>query len=629
MALLDPTSYSENVLVVGDGNFSFTLCLASALSNTSVKIIATSLDSRSELEENDFAVKNIGKLSAYENVEILHEVDATDLSKTFGPRVFDRVIFNFPHLGGKSNIGKSRKLLDRFFASAAKHVEPFKGDVCVSLCQGQGGTPLDNPRRELGNTWQVVYQAAKSGLILHAVYPFTSTDYHYYRSAGFRGQLGKGFHTINGLTHLFVHGVSLVTVPDKESSVCHKTAQQRYPMQSPMVVPHNPVYIITNKLKHFFSDIVVDGRQVFSEFKEFNNAMPYVDQCGLTHIRRDDDSSFLGKALEHLRESVCSFVMSGTEINFFFPPSSQNHPIRHKLIAAQTVMDAANTPNVMSCLKTVIDLFIKDVCCNLDGLRIEANCTSTLSAYSGPDLTSETIELKCGRQTKFRSLTCAARSNIGCECGKTSAREKCVFCRLERKYLGYDSPPQVCMNDLCQLSTRTELFHGQRLILSCGVLDTKSVFSKSSQQNLVGWLMELNLDHLAMALFGIRDIRLLWSDDERFKKQFADLQGRALQNYKEFEAFSIFPPSYVHDISFWITEHMTEQQFFHDICETTQGCVCDVQFIERYHNTDQDKVSYNYRMVYSSSDKPLSHYQTVKMQNLLRRKLLSCDFHLK
>ena len=163
MALLDPTSYSENVLVVGDGNFSFTLCLASALSNTSVKIIATSLDSRSELEENDFAVKNIGKLSAYENVEILHEVDATDLSKTFGPRVFDRVIFNFPHLGGKSNIGKSRKLLDRFFASAAKHVEPCKGDVCVSLCQGQGGTPLDNPRRELGNTWQVVYQAAKSG----------------------------------------------------------------------------------------------------------------------------------------------------------------------------------------------------------------------------------------------------------------------------------------------------------------------------------------------------------------------------------------------------------------------------------------------------------------------------------
>lgn len=91
----------------------------------------------------------------------------------------------------------------------------------------------------------------------------------------------------------------------------------------------------------------------------------------------------------------------------------------------------------------------------------------------------------------------------------------------------------------------------------------------------------------------------------------------------------LFPPTYTHDISFWITEHMTEQQFFQDMYETTQGCVHDVQFIERYHDAEQDKVSYNYRMVYSSCDRPLTHIQTVKMQNLLRRKLLNCNFQLK
>ena len=121
--------------------------------------VETSLDSRAALANNDYAVENIDKLSAFENVEILLKVDATNLT---GPRIFDWVIFNFPHTGGKSNIGKSRELLERFFASAAHHVDD-NGDICVSLCQGQGGTPLDNPRREHGNTWQVVSRAAKAG----------------------------------------------------------------------------------------------------------------------------------------------------------------------------------------------------------------------------------------------------------------------------------------------------------------------------------------------------------------------------------------------------------------------------------------------------------------------------------
>ena len=53
-------------------------------------------------------------------------------------------------------------------------------------------------------------------LTLNAVYPFRSADYINYRSAGFRGQLGKGFHTINGLTHMFVHGIPLEPIPDVE-----------------------------------------------------------------------------------------------------------------------------------------------------------------------------------------------------------------------------------------------------------------------------------------------------------------------------------------------------------------------------------------------------------------------------
>lgn len=112
MALLDPKSYFKNVLVVGDDKFSFTVCLASVLSKTYVKFAAISLDSRAALPSNDFAVENIEKLSSFENIEILHELDPTDLRQTFGSRTIDRVA-------------------------------------------GTGGIFLLNPRRELGTTSMV------------------------------------------------------------------------------------------------------------------------------------------------------------------------------------------------------------------------------------------------------------------------------------------------------------------------------------------------------------------------------------------------------------------------------------------------------------------------------------------
>ena len=306
------------------------------------------------------------------------------------------------------------------------------------------------------------------------------------------------------------------------------------PLENHCAIPFNPVYIVTNKLKSFFLDLVVDDGHVFSEFKEFDNYSPLQDdQSGLVEVTRDDKTSLLDKALHCLQENACSFIMSGTDINFFFPPSSENHPISHKVIVVHAMSNSATTAEVRSNLEAVIDLILKYMCCDLNVVRKGTKCSSNSPAISTSDLhlfTSETIELKCGIQTKFKNLKNAASADIGCECGKLTAQGMCIFCRVEKKYLGYDKSPEVCVNNLFQPSTRTEMYHGERVILSCGVLDTNVVHIKTSQEHFQGWLMELNLDHLAMALFGICDIRLLWSDDERFKKQFSDPQVRVFIN---------------------------------------------------------------------------------------------------
>lgn len=65
--------------------------------------------------------------------------------------------------------------------------------------------------------------------------------------------------------------------------------------------------------------------------------------------------------------------------------------------------------------------------------------------------------------------------------------------------------------------------------------------------NKIGWAFGLGLDRLAMVLFGVPDIRLFWSRDERFLKQFSP------GTVSQFKPFSKFPECYK-DVAFWIND---------------------------------------------------------------------------
>lgn len=55
-------------------------------------------------------------------------------------------------------------------------------------------------------------------------------------------------------------------------------------------------------------------------------------------------------------------------------------------------------------------------------------------------------------------------------------------------------------------------------VLGCGVTE-QEILKRNGVSNNVAWAFGLGLERLAMVLFDIPDIRLFWSNDERFTSQ--------------------------------------------------------------------------------------------------------------
>jgi len=81
----------------------------------------------------------------------------------------------------------------------------------------------------------------------------------------------------------------------------------------------------------------------------------------------------------------------------------------------------------------------------------------------------------------------------------------------------------------------------------------------------IGWAFGIGLERLAMRLFNIPDIRLFWSEDQRFLEQFQD------GVINEFKPFSKYPPTYK-DIAFWIPEGFSSNDF----CEVVRNSAGDI-----------------------------------------------------
>ncbi|KAJ1387724.1 S-adenosyl-L-methionine-dependent methyltransferase [Sesbania bispinosa] len=173
---------SHKILLVGEGDFSFSLCLARAF-GTARNMVATSLDSRVSLGVNYAnALRNLAELESL-GCTIVHEVDVH--SMTHHPRLmnnnFDRIIYNFPHAGfdfRESNsfqIGLHKNLVSGFLRNAK------------SMLATNGEIHITHKTAHPFSDWDIKKLAQNEGLFSFGEVPFYQ---HFY--PGYNNKRGAG-----------------------------------------------------------------------------------------------------------------------------------------------------------------------------------------------------------------------------------------------------------------------------------------------------------------------------------------------------------------------------------------------------------------------------------------------------
>ncbi len=126
-----------------------------------------------------------------------------------------------------------------------------------------------------------------------------------------------------------------------------------------------------------------------------------------------------------------------------------------------------------------------------------------------------------------------------------------------------------------------------------------------------GWAFGFGLERLAIISMELPDIRLLWSQDERVKRQ--------LKLGQKFKEVSKYPPI-TRDISFIVPKDFVPNNYFDLIRDLGGDLVEEVQLLDKYENEAKfgaGKISYTYRIVYRSTERTLTSEEVDAIQKKL------------
>lgn len=193
-------------------------------------------------------------------------------------------------------------------------------------------------------------------------------------------------------------------------------------------------------------------------------------------------------------------------------------------------------------------------------------------------------------------------------------------------------------------------------LLGSGVVQ-QSILNNAGLKDHIGWAWGIGIERLAMLLFNVPDIRLFWSQDERFLKQFQE--GKITR----FESFSKYPPCYK-DVSFWVrispanaspvgaesgsgaaaaaggdstkaSPAETQPAAFHenDIMEIVRDVagtlVEDVKLVDEFVHPKHGKKSLCYRINYRSNERTLTNEEVNELHSKVIEKLVQLPIEIR
>ncbi|XP_037493317.1 uncharacterized protein At4g26485 isoform X2 [Jatropha curcas] len=178
-------SSRHTMLLVGEGDFSFSLSLARAFGSAH-NMVATTIDTEENIKKKyRNGVANVRELEE-RGCLVLYGVDAKEMSQHFFLRTqrFDRIVYNFPHVGFLYHEGSYRQiqlnkgLIKGFLSNSRALLKGDNGEIHVTHKEGD---PYDK--------WDLVKTAEKLGLVMYKTVPFNKNDYPGYKNKRAHGKL--------------------------------------------------------------------------------------------------------------------------------------------------------------------------------------------------------------------------------------------------------------------------------------------------------------------------------------------------------------------------------------------------------------------------------------------------------